>query len=55
MTVAEVEWTRSLVDELSSGTFPMLDVWRQWRETGAISTELGELAQRGAEHDEEQA
>ncbi|MCW2556398.1 MAG: putative transcriptional regulator [Mycobacterium sp.] len=54
MTVAEAEWTRSLVDELSSGTFPMLEVWRQWRESGAIPTELSELPQRGTEHDEEQ-
>jgi len=52
MTVAEAEWTRSLVDELSSGTFPMLDVWRKFHESGAIPAELTELAQRGAEHDE---
>lgn len=54
MTVAEAEWTRSLVDELSSGTFPMLEVWRQWHESGAIPTELSELAQRGAEPDEQE-
>jgi DNA-binding PadR family transcriptional regulator len=52
MAVAEAEWTRALVDELSAGTFPMLDVWRKYHESGAIPTELAELAQRGAEHEE---
>jgi DNA-binding PadR family transcriptional regulator len=52
MTVAEAEWTRSLVDELSSGTFPMLDVWRKFHESGAIPAELTELAQHGAEPEE---
>jgi hypothetical protein len=52
MTVAEAEWTRSLVDDLSAGTFPLLDVWRHWHESGSIPTELSELAQRGAEHEE---
>jgi DNA-binding PadR family transcriptional regulator len=51
MTVAEAEWTRSLVDELSAGTFPMLDVWQKFHESGAIPAELTELAQRGAEHE----
>jgi DNA-binding PadR family transcriptional regulator len=54
MTVAEAEWTRSLVEELSSGAFPMLDVWRQWHESGAIPTELSELARRGAERDDQE-
>jgi DNA-binding PadR family transcriptional regulator len=52
MTVAEADWTRSLVDELSSGAFPMLDVWRQWHESGSIPAELSELAQRGAEREQ---
>ena len=52
MTVAEAEWTRSLADDLSAGTFPMLDVWRQWHESGSIPTELSELAQRGAEREQ---
>jgi DNA-binding PadR family transcriptional regulator len=51
-TVAEADWTRSLVDELSSGAFPMLDVWRQWHENGSIPAELSELAQRGAEREQ---
>jgi DNA-binding PadR family transcriptional regulator len=52
MTVAEVEWTRSLVGELSSGTFPMLDVWRKFHESGAIPAEFADLAQHGAEPEE---
>jgi DNA-binding PadR family transcriptional regulator len=52
MTAAEADWTRSLVDDLSAGTFPMLDVWRHWHENGSIPAELSELAQRGAEHEQ---
>jgi DNA-binding PadR family transcriptional regulator len=50
MTRAEADWTRSLLDELSAGTFPNLDAWRSWHETGYIPTEFTELAERGAEH-----
>jgi DNA-binding PadR family transcriptional regulator len=32
MTRAEATWTRSLLDELSAGTFPHLDPWRSWHE-----------------------
>ncbi|HJT92182.1 MAG TPA: PadR family transcriptional regulator [Mycobacterium sp.] len=49
MTQAEADWTRSLIDELSAGTFPQLDVWRRWHESGDIPTEFTELAERGAE------
>ena len=42
MTRAEAEWTRSLLDELTSGTFPHLDVWRAFHETGEMSTEFAE-------------
>jgi DNA-binding PadR family transcriptional regulator len=41
MTVAEADWTRSLVDYLSAGTFPMLDVWRQWQPGGGDSPHHG--------------
>ena len=30
MTQAETDWTRSLLDELSAGTFPYLDAWRKF-------------------------
>lgn len=50
--MAEAEWTRSLIGELSTGTFPMLDVWRQWQESGSIPTELNEIAQGGAGYED---
>lgn len=53
MAVAEVEWTRSLVDGLSSGSFPMLDVWQRFHESGSLPPELAELAQRDTEHEEQ--
>ena len=38
MTRAEAEWTRSLLAELSAGTFPHLDAWRAFHETGRMPT-----------------
>jgi DNA-binding PadR family transcriptional regulator len=52
MTRAEIDWTRSLLDEISTGTFPHLDVWRRWHENGDIPTEFTELAERGTEHNQ---
>ena len=52
MTRAEADWTRSLLDELSTGTFPHLDAWRRWHENGDIPSEFTELAERGAEHNQ---
>jgi DNA-binding PadR family transcriptional regulator len=49
MAEAEAEWTRSLLDELSSGTFPHLDVWRRWHESGDVPAEFTDVAERGAE------
>ena len=43
---------RSLLDELSAGTFPHLDAWRSWHENGDIPAEFTELAERGTEHNE---
>jgi DNA-binding PadR family transcriptional regulator len=51
MTCAEADWTQRLLDELSAGTFPQLDVWRAWHEGGDIPAEFSELAARGTEHD----
>ena len=51
MTQAEADWTRSLLDEISSGTFPHLDVWRRWHENCNIPAEFTELAERGTEHE----
>jgi DNA-binding PadR family transcriptional regulator len=49
MTRAEIDWTRSLLDEISSGTFPHLEAWRRWHENGDIPSEFTELAERGTE------
>ena len=49
MTQAEAGWTRSFLDELSAGTFPHLDVWQRWHETGELPPEFIELADRGAD------
>jgi DNA-binding PadR family transcriptional regulator len=43
MTRAETDWTRSLLNELTAGTFPHLDVWRKFHETGAMPPEFAEL------------
>lgn len=42
MAQAEADWTRSLLDELSAGTFPHLDAWRRWHESGDIPAEFTE-------------
>ena len=42
MTRAEADWTRSLLDELTAGTFPHLDAWRSFHETGELPIEFGE-------------
>jgi DNA-binding PadR family transcriptional regulator len=52
MTQAEADWTRSLLDELSTGTFPHLDVWHRWHESGEVPAEFTELAERGTEHEQ---
>jgi hypothetical protein len=41
-----------LLGELSTRTFPHLDVWRQWHEKGDMPAEFTELAERGTENDE---
>jgi DNA-binding PadR family transcriptional regulator len=50
MTRAEADWTQSLLDEMSAGAFPHLEVWRSWHENGEIPAEFTELAERGTEH-----
>jgi len=42
MTRAEVEWVRSLLDELTAGNFPHLDAWRRFHETGQMPAEFAE-------------
>jgi DNA-binding PadR family transcriptional regulator len=43
MTRAEADWVRSLLDELTAGTFPHLDAWRSFHETGHMPSEFAEL------------
>jgi len=42
MTRAEADWVRSLLDELTAGTFPHLDAWRSFHETGQMPTKFAE-------------
>jgi DNA-binding PadR family transcriptional regulator len=43
MTRAEAVWVRSLLDELTAGTFPHLDAWRSFHETGQMPPEFADL------------
>jgi DNA-binding PadR family transcriptional regulator len=48
---AEASWIRSLLDELTTGSFPGLAEWDAWHLTGHMSAELTELAERGGTPD----
>lgn len=48
IVAAEATWVRSLLDELTSGSYPDLPRWRAWHQTGEIPADLAELAERGA-------
>jgi DNA-binding PadR family transcriptional regulator len=48
---AEANWVRALLDELRSGSFPGIELWRSFHETGEIPPELAELAERGSIRD----
>ncbi|MGC4854527.1 PadR family transcriptional regulator [Micromonospora sp. DT4] len=43
---AEAAWLRALVAELTAGSYPGLDTWRAFHETGEMPAELTELAAR---------
>jgi hypothetical protein len=45
MLHAEAAWMRSLIAELTAGTLPGMDQWRQVHETGEVSAELVALAE----------
>ena len=45
MARAEAAWMRSLIDELTAGTLPGMDQWRQAHETGVVPAELAALAE----------
>ncbi|MEV5690291.1 PadR family transcriptional regulator [Micromonospora globbae] len=44
---AEAAWVRGLLAELTAGTYPGLDQWRAFHETGEMPPELTELTERG--------
>jgi DNA-binding PadR family transcriptional regulator len=48
---AEAAWVGSLVDELSTGAFPGLDLWRDFHKTGHIPPEMTALLERGSTTD----
>jgi DNA-binding PadR family transcriptional regulator len=43
MRRAEARWIRSLLGELRDGSFPGLDVWRKFAETGEVPPEFAQL------------
>lgn len=51
MLEAEAAWTNTLLDELTSGSFPDLETWRAYHTTGEMPPELVELAERGLDTD----
>jgi DNA-binding PadR family transcriptional regulator len=51
MREAEAAWVRTLQADLASGTYPLVEEWREWHRSGAMPDELAELAERGAEQD----
>jgi DNA-binding PadR family transcriptional regulator len=44
---AEAQWVRSLLAELADGTFPGLDIWRRFQETGQVPPELLDELEKG--------
>lgn len=48
---AEAAWVRSLLDELTSGTYPDLAGWQAWHTSGEVPPEIAELVERGATPD----
>ncbi|GAA3729896.1 PadR family transcriptional regulator [Plantactinospora mayteni] len=43
---AEAAWIRGLLAELTSGSYPGLDAWRAFHDTGEVPAELADLAER---------
>jgi hypothetical protein len=45
MGEAELAWVRGIVHELEDGSFPGLDEWARWVETGEVSPEVAAMAE----------
>jgi DNA-binding PadR family transcriptional regulator len=52
MREAETTWVRSLLDELTSGSLPDLELWRRFHETGVIPPEALDIAERSRTKDQ---
>lgn len=48
---AEATWISSLLDELTSGSFPDLAGWRAFHGTGEVPSEWADIAERGSTTD----
>jgi DNA-binding PadR family transcriptional regulator len=48
---AEVAWLRGLLEELRTGVFPDLTMWREYHEQGRIAPEVAHIAERGSTTD----
>ena len=44
MRRAEADWVRGMLEELADGSFPGIEAWRQFHETGQVPEELLVLA-----------
>ncbi|QYC42754.1 Transcriptional regulator PadR-like family protein [Nonomuraea coxensis DSM 45129] len=51
MRQAEAAWVRGLLAELTDGTFPGLDAWRAYHETGRLPDDVAAAAERGRRDD----
>jgi DNA-binding PadR family transcriptional regulator len=47
MGLAQADWLRGLLAELTAGTISGMDAWRHMRQTGQIPAEFAELDQQG--------
>jgi DNA-binding PadR family transcriptional regulator len=45
MGEAELAWVRGIVHELEDGSFPGMDEWARWVETGEVSPEVAAMAE----------
>jgi DNA-binding PadR family transcriptional regulator len=48
---AEAAWTKEFLAQLTDGTFPDIDGWRAYHETGEVRPDLADLAERGSTPD----
>ncbi|HVV09816.1 PadR family transcriptional regulator [Amycolatopsis sp.] len=48
MREAEANWIKALLGELTEGTFPGLDQWQAYHDTGRLPPEMTEIAERGS-------